>query len=145
MANKNLVINNPDTNKEQKALGLLICAAQEFQAAAIKSIAHLGISPLQLNMLHVLDKGPDKGLTVNQIKKFMIEESPNVSRALNKLMDKELIVKIRDKVDQRVVHIQITDKGRKLHAEADSVMVPNMRLDLPESDINTLYDILLKL
>ncbi|MCT4639765.1 MAG: MarR family transcriptional regulator [Bacteroidales bacterium] len=145
MANKKLVINNPDTTKEQKALGLLICAAQEFQAVAIKSIAHLGISPLQLNMLHVLDKGPEKGLTVNQIKKFMIEESPNVSRALNKLMDKELIVKTRDKVDQRVVHIQITDKGRKLHAEADGVMVPNMKLDLPESDIDTLYDILLKL
>lgn len=124
---------------------MLICAAQEFQAVAIKSIAHLGISPLQLNMLHVLDKGPEKGLTVNQIKKFMIEESPNVSRALNKLMDKELIVKTRDKVDQRVVHIQITDKGRKLHAEADGVMVPNMKLDLPESDIDALYDILLKL
>jgi DNA-binding MarR family transcriptional regulator len=60
-------------------------------------------------------------------------------------MDKELIVKTRDKVDQRVVHIQITDKGRKLHAEADGVMVPNMKLDLPESDIDTLYDILLKL
>lgn len=145
MANKDLVINNELLSSEQKALGLLMCVAQEYQAKLIKSIAHLGISPLQSNILHVLDYGPDDGLTVKQIKALQIEESPNISRALNKLMEKGLIQKNRSLKDQRIVHIQITEAGKKLHKEADSFSVPAFKLDLSEEDIEQLYTILKKL
>ncbi|QZT38758.1 MarR family transcriptional regulator [Halosquirtibacter xylanolyticus] len=145
MANKELVINNPTMNLEQKTIRLLGCVAQEFQAKYIKALAPLGLSPLQTNILHVLDYGPKEGLTVNQIKKLQIEESPNISRALNKLMDKGFIIKNRNSPDQRVVQIQITEDGRVLHEKADELTASLLQLDLSENEMETLYGILRRL
>ncbi|KXX66736.1 MarR family winged helix-turn-helix transcriptional regulator [Flammeovirga sp. SJP92] len=145
MANKDLVLNNEYANTEQKTVGLLACVAQEIQAKYIKVLSPLGVSPLQSNIIHVLDLGPEKGLTVNEIKKLQFEESPNISRALNKLMDKGYIIKNRNKVDQRVVYIQITDEGRKLHKKCDEVSASVFKLDLPDKDIEALFQILKKL
>lgn len=145
MANKDLVINDTTATTEQKALGLIMCIAQEYRAKYINSIAHLGISPLQSNILHVLDYGPEEGLTVNEIKKRQVEESPNISRALNKLMDKGLIIKNRNSIDQRVVHIQITPEGRTVHQKADEASIPELTTDLSEKDIEVLYEILKKM
>lgn len=128
-----------------KALGLLMCTAQEYNARMNRAIKDLGVSQLQVNILHVLSEAPAEGLTVNHIKKFMIDESPNLSRALNKLMANKLIIKNRSEVDQRVVHIQITDEGRKLHEDADLLLLPELNIDLPKEDIDKLYEILLKL
>ena len=43
----------------------------------------------------------------------MIDRMPNVSRMLNKLMEKGLVVKERTLEDQRVVYIKLTAKGEK--------------------------------
>ena len=145
MANKELVINNPDATLEQKALGLLMCTAQDFNAAIARILAPLGVSYLQVHILHVLSKVPTKELTVNQIKKFMIDDSSNLSRVLNKLMDKKLIVKTRSDVDQRVVYIRINDAGEKMHNDADNLLLKSSKLNLTEDEIQKLYDILVKI
>jgi DNA-binding MarR family transcriptional regulator len=145
MANKDLIINNPQLPKKFKALGLLMCTAQEINVKMDRALKPFGISQSQLQILHILSEVPNGILTVNQIKKFMIDESPNLSRALNKLMASKLIIKNRSEEDQRVVYIQITEKGIKLHKEADELLIPAFNLDLPKEDIDKLYEILLKL
>ncbi|MCT4646271.1 MAG: MarR family transcriptional regulator [Carboxylicivirga sp.] len=97
-----------------------------------------------MNILHILDYAPKEGLTVNQIKQSMVEDSPNISRALNKLMEKKLVLKRRDKQDQRIVHITITDKGRALHHEADALLLKAMNVSLTDEDADRLYEVLSK-
>ena len=74
----------------------------------------IDISLQQLNVLAILKGQPDRRATVNVIRDRMIDRMPNVSRLLNKLMEKKLIKKDRDLSDQRVVYIKLTEKGEKV-------------------------------
>jgi DNA-binding MarR family transcriptional regulator len=145
MANKQIITQNPELNKEQKAIELIMCIAREFQAAMSKSIMHLGISPLQVQILLILTRTPEQGLTVNQIKNRIAEAQPNVSRALNKLMDNKLILKIRSEQDQRVVHVKITSKGMAILEVAGNVLTTIQRLPLTDQETSELTDLLLKI
>jgi DNA-binding MarR family transcriptional regulator len=73
----------------------------------------IDLSLQQLNVLAILKGQPKHTATVNVIRDRMIDRMPNVSRLLNKLMEKKLIEKDRDLSDQRVVYIKLTDEGAK--------------------------------
>ncbi|MHB8209430.1 MarR family winged helix-turn-helix transcriptional regulator [Mucilaginibacter sp.] len=77
-------------------------------AIALKPV---GLSLQQLNALSILDGQPNKTATVNLIRERLIDRMPNVSRLLNKLMEKGFIVKERNLTDQRIVYIKLTPKG----------------------------------
>jgi DNA-binding MarR family transcriptional regulator len=79
-------------------------------AIALKPI---GLSLQQLNVLTILQGQPRHTAMVNVIRERLIDRMPNVSRLLNKLMDKGLIKKDRDLSDQRVVYIKLTSEGLK--------------------------------
>jgi DNA-binding MarR family transcriptional regulator len=74
----------------------------------------IGLSLQQLNVLTILQGQPTHTATVNLIRERLIDRMPNVSRLLNKLMDKGLIKKNRDLSDQRVVYITLTSEGLKV-------------------------------
>src|SRR6266403_1001597 len=57
---------------------------------------------------------PQHKAGMNLIRERLIDRMPNVSRLLNKLMDKGLIKKDRDLSDQRVVYIKLTPEGLKI-------------------------------
>ena len=80
-------------------------------ATALKPI---GLSLQQLNVLAILKGQPNQTANVNLIKERLIDRMPNVSRLLNKLMEKGLVQKDRDHSDQRVVFIKLTAEGDKL-------------------------------
>ncbi|TKG91955.1 MarR family transcriptional regulator [Puteibacter caeruleilacunae] len=144
MANKKLIIDS-DLSTEQKVLALLACIAQEQTAELTRQIKPFDLSLTQLQILHILSEVPSGNLTVNQIKSVMIDESPNVSRALNKLMKRGCIRKERSETDQRVVYIHITEEGRQLHIDADKELIKALNLPLEENEVNQLYNILKKL
>lgn len=144
MANKDLVINSEGT-LDQKTFALFLCIAQEKSSEINRALRHMGISFLQSNILHVLDSVEGGKLTVNQIKSVLVDDSPNVSRSLNKLMEKGYIIKERSLEDQRIVNILITDEGRNAHKKADEALLPVFSLNLTEDDLQKLYDILLKM
>lgn len=73
----------------------------------------MDLSLQQLNVLAILKGQPRGTAMVNFIRDRMIDRMPNVSRLLNKLMEKGLIRKDRDLSDQRVVYIKLTPKGEK--------------------------------
>ncbi|MEO8795375.1 MAG: MarR family transcriptional regulator, partial [Daejeonella sp.] len=73
-----------------------------------------GLSLQQFNVLSILYGQPKQTANVNLIKERLIDRMPNVSRLLNKLMEKELITKERNLSDQRVVYIKLTEKGQQL-------------------------------
>ena len=143
LAKKQLIINS-DLHTSEKVLGLLMCAGQEKQAEIARLLKPLDISLTQLNLLHTLDNQKAAELTVNQIKDMMVEDSPNVSRALSKLEAKGLIRKRRSEKDQRTVYVCITEQGRDMHLKGDKSIM-NVSLPLREEEFTLLYSLLAKL
>ncbi len=142
MANKMSIING-NYPTEVKTLTLIACIAQEQKVEMTRRINHTGLSLTQLQMLHILSEGPDEGMTVNQLKEQMIDDSPNASRAVNKLVQAEYALKNRSEVDQRIVYVQITESGAKAHIECDQLLM-DMSLGLSESETEQLYQLLAK-
>jgi len=71
------------------------------------------ITEPQYNILRIL-RGAGKAITVNQVKERMVQKSPNATRLMDKLCDKDLIIRSRCESDRRVVYVQITDKGLEM-------------------------------
>lgn len=80
------------------------------------------LSLQQLNVLSILNGQPGKTATVNLIKDRLIDRMPNVSRLVNKLMEKGFIEKERNSTDQRVVYIKLTEKGAKAREEGRKII-----------------------
>jgi MarR family transcriptional regulator, organic hydroperoxide resistance regulator len=126
-----------------KAAVLIGCTAQEIDNFVERALKEFGISRAQLGVLHFLDVEGDESMTVNKLREVLIDDSPNVSRILNKMVDKGLVQKERQTGDQRVVHIALTEKGRQLHEQADQkILGHNVRLS-PE-ECHTLIELLMK-
>jgi DNA-binding MarR family transcriptional regulator len=74
------------------------------------------ISEQQYNILRIL-RGAGKAVTVKTVKERMIRKSPNATRLMDKLCDKNLIERTRCENDRRVVYVKISDKGLNLLKE----------------------------
>lgn len=104
-----------DTPRHEAGMNIIFTANWLLsQYAAV--LRPIDLSLQQLNVLAILKGQPHRRATVNLIRDRMIDRMPNVSRLLNKLMEKKLIKKDRDLSDQRVVYIRLTEKGEKVAA-----------------------------
>jgi DNA-binding MarR family transcriptional regulator len=80
-------------------------------AAALKPV---GLSPAQYNVLRILrGAGPD-GLACREIAERMITRDPDITRLLDRLEDRGLITRTRDRADRRVIATRITEKGLRI-------------------------------
>ncbi len=143
MANKQKVY-KANFSLRDKAAVLVGCTAQEIANFVERSLKEFGISREQLGVIHYLDvAGVDK-MTVNALRETLIDDSPNVSRILNKMVEKGLVRKERQSDDQRVVHIALTEKGRKLHKQADE-KITGHSVKLSPKECQTLIELLMKI
>lgn len=142
MADKKRIFNLP-ISEQDKAAFLIMCTAQEVQNRALGLIKEYNLSMTQLTILHILDGHGIEKVKVKTIRELMVEESPNVSRALNKLVSKGLIQKERGTEDQRVVYVTINPDGRELHKICDKKISGNL-ISLSEKEASILKDLLMK-
>ncbi len=140
MANKK-VITGSAMSKEFKVLGLITCIAQEFKGFINRELKSSTLNLTQLNILSALHSAPDDRLTVGEVKDAMVDDMPNISRTLNKLMDKGYVEKVRSATDQRVVHVHLTHEGHKALASV-TLFHKKLQLNLPHEDIDDLYELL---
>jgi DNA-binding MarR family transcriptional regulator len=143
VANKQKVYNS-DFPIRDKAAVLVGCTAQEIDNFVERTLKEFDISRAQLNVLHFLDTEPVEQMTVNQLREVLIDDSPNVSRILNKMVDKGLVRKERQSDDQRVVHITLTEKGRRLHKQADE-KITGHNVKLSPKECQMLIELLMKI
>lgn len=81
-------------------------------------MAKFDLSMAQFNILRIL-RGSQGPLSVNEVKNRMVERSPNTTRLMDKLIEKELLERVRCDSDRRVVYISITKSGLELLANID--------------------------
>lgn len=78
------------------------------------------ISQQQYNVLRIL-RGSKDPMIMNDVKKRMLDPTPNLTRLCDKLVLKSLIEKTRCNDDKRNFKIRITSSGLKLLAEIDTL------------------------
>ena len=103
-----------------------------------------GISPQQYNILRILN-GANEPLKVQVIKERMIERSPNATRLMDKLCDKNLIERERCEQDRRVVYVKIAKEGLQLLSRIDKSENLKFLEKITEEEAKTLSDILDKI
>jgi DNA-binding MarR family transcriptional regulator len=132
-------------SREQQATLGLLRTADAVKRSLAQVIAPHGITPQQYNVLRILrGAGPD-GLPTLTIGERMIEQTPGVTRLVDRLERKGLVGRTPCPKDRRRVFCRITTKGLDLLKELDS---PVKRWDsqavsvLPPSEMDLLVDML---
>jgi len=85
-------------------------------AAALKPV---GLSPAQYNVLRILRGVGSGGLACREIGERMITRDPDITRLLDRLEDRDLVSRTRDRADRRVMATRITKKGLRLLKDLD--------------------------
>ena len=105
-------------DEKQRVMLNIIYTANWAQRKFEDSIKPYGLSPQQFNILRIL-RGAKDWLPMNEVKKRMIEKSPNATRLADKLVDKEWILRQKCAEDGRMVHLKISDQGLDLLSKID--------------------------
>jgi DNA-binding MarR family transcriptional regulator len=104
----------------------LIDAANVAQRGLEKRLGHLKLSVAQQRIL-ALVYFAHESLTPSMLAGLLLQETHSVSGLLNRLEDRELITRTRDKQDRRVVWVGLTAKGRKVAEEAIQIALDMSR------------------
>jgi MarR family 2-MHQ and catechol resistance regulon transcriptional repressor len=137
-------INSTFPNSKVKALLNIIYTANWISSHQNAFFKPFGISPQQFNILRIL-RGAGKAIKVQTIKERMLERSPNATRLMDKLYDKQLIERLPCPEDRRVVHIQITKKGLDVLQEISKEYREDLLGNLNEKESEQLSDLLDKI
>jgi DNA-binding MarR family transcriptional regulator len=143
VANKQKVYKS-NFSLRDKAAVLVGCTAQEIANFVERTLKEFDISREQLGVIHYLDAAGVDKMTVNELRETLIDDSPNVSRILNKMVEKGLVRKERQTDDQRVVYVSLTEKGRKLHGLADQ-KITGHNVKLSQKECEQLIELLMKM
>ncbi|MEJ6777247.1 MAG: MarR family transcriptional regulator [Crocinitomicaceae bacterium] len=100
----------------------------------------------QFNILRIL-RGAKKSLAVNVVKDRMVEKSPNTTRLMDKLIDKNLINRTRCSDDRRIVFVKISKKGLEVLSYIDKQFEDSdiFEVNLTDNETLLLSDLLDKL
>jgi DNA-binding MarR family transcriptional regulator len=137
----------PETfrSREQRATLGLLRTADAIKRHFTQVIERHGITLQQYNVLRILrGAGPD-GLPTLTIGERMIEQTPGVTRLVDRLEKKELVNRVPCPTDRRRVYCRITPQGLALLSELDE---PINRADahavsvLQSVDLDSLIELL---
>ena len=131
-------------NEWVKALINIKYTSVYLDSVANRIFRPYNISEQQYNILRIL-RGADEQITVNSVKERMIQKSPNSTRLMDKLCEKELISRVRCESDRRVVYVEITKEGLDLLDKIDLRELNEFSRSLTEKEAKTLNKLLDKI
>ncbi len=111
---------------ETLPLMTLVDAANVAQRALEKRLGPLKLSVAQQRIL-ALVYFASESLTPSMLASLLLQETHSVSGLLNRLEDRNLITRTRDKQDRRVVWVGLTNQGRKVAEEAIGIAMETAR------------------
>ena len=87
--------------------------------AISRAVESYGITSQQFNVLRILRGAAPAPLPTLEIGERMIEQTPGITRLLDRLETKGLVARKRCRTDRRQVHCRITEAGLALLATLD--------------------------
>lgn len=83
---------------------------------ARQALRPVGLSPTQFNLLELLASAPREGLAISTIAERLLCSRGNASRLVARMADAGLVTTGGLSSDERLVLVQLSRPGRKLHA-----------------------------
>jgi DNA-binding MarR family transcriptional regulator len=135
----------PFATPAQEAFLGILRTADVLRRYASSIVEPHGVTPQQYNVLRILRGAGNEGLPTLEVADRMIEQTPGVTRLLDRLEVKELVRRQRCSKDRRQHLCWITTKGLALLQKLDA---PTMRAHaekvkgINEADLQTLIRLL---
>ena len=104
--------------EEATFLSLQRTASLWMQALA-QRLRPYGLTPTQYNALRILRGAHPGSLTCTEIGERMVTAVPDVTRLVDRLLDRRLAWKARDESDRRIKRVEISGQGLELLASLD--------------------------
>ena len=129
--------------RQEAALGLLK-TVDLLRRREAEVMEPFGVTDQQYNVLRILRGAGRDGLPTLEIAHRMIEQAPGITRLIDRLEKKGLVVRRRCETDRRQVYGVLAPAGRRLLARMDA---PVARMDallspLADDDVATLIRLL---
>lgn len=106
------------------------------------------LSISEIHMLEAVGKGKDRRRIISELAEVLNITLPSVTVAINKLMKKGYVEKVRGEEDGRIVYVSLTRQGRRIdsaHRYFHESMVRSIIRDMTESEMQALYKGVMKL
>ena len=116
---KELKQSKPFASKSQEAAVALLRTADLIRRNMAAILEPYDITAQQYNVLRILRGAGEKGLPTLEIVERLIEETPGITRLIDRLEEKQLVVRERCLTDRRQVFCRITKDGLKLLSKLD--------------------------
>ncbi|MDD3863093.1 MAG: MarR family winged helix-turn-helix transcriptional regulator [Eubacteriales bacterium] len=119
----------------------------KIEEISIKRTGH-DLSVSEVHILESAAEDQEKGRTISDIAEDLRITLPSVTVAINKLVKKGYVTKVRDEADGRRVYVRLTDKGMQMdrvHRFFHKKLVSNIAAGLREDEKEALYTAMLKM
>lgn len=115
---QSLARQKPVASPEEAAFLDLLRTTDLLSRGPARVLKSEDLSATQYNVLRIL-RGAREGLPCGEIANRMITRDPDITRLLDRLEKRSLIVRARDTLDRRTVVTRISSQGLKLLARLD--------------------------
>jgi DNA-binding MarR family transcriptional regulator len=99
------------TTDHETLIVQMLKAGQALQISLDQLFKQHGLSRQQYNVLRILRGATDQRLTVIELRARLIETQPDITRLLERMLQKELLSKHQDQNDKRKWHVQLEKPG----------------------------------
>ncbi len=106
----------------QRAYLNIMFTAATLESEAANILKPYGISLPQFNILRILRGQKDQPISATDIKERMLHKNSNVTRILDKLIEKKLVHIVGCKHNRRKIDVTITEEGLQLLKSLDKSM-----------------------
>lgn len=110
--------NDSPPHTKAAVLGIMR-AADELRRRGTALLAPYGLTLQQFNVLRILRGARPQGLCTLTIAERMIEQTPGITRLIDRLEAKKLVIRVRSEEDRRQVWCRITPAGLQLLSRLD--------------------------
>ena len=130
-------------------LGMLIQSAQNSMTKRFVQNVHN--SGLDISMDQWLVLGPIWQLespSQKDLGEICLRDKPTITRIIDSLEDKSLVVRVSDQIDNRIKRVILTKAGKQLFYDVLPIMEKTreeVRGDIPEEDIEVFKNVLSKI
>ena len=134
-------------NQHNNLIGFLVYDAQRAISKSLETaLKRYGVTPGKRNLIKQLDQAGE--LSQKQLAELTRKEQATITRYLDTLERKELVVRNQHKSDRRAHVISVTDKARELVAAVQPITVDaadRLIEGIDQADIDTFVTVLAKL
>jgi DNA-binding MarR family transcriptional regulator len=109
----------PFAGLEDELYVALLRTADRLQRGVEELLKSADLSAAQYNVLRILRGAGPEGLACREIGERMITRDPDVTRLLDRLEARRLILRTREKRDRRVIQTRISPEGLRLLKNLD--------------------------